>query len=1246
MSDNKFSVVFDAENLLSAQIRVIATQLDELRATADNAARPVNRIVNSLSKLTTLDYDTAKTGLSAINRQLAKMSEINPDNLERVFGVFRNLKLNTIASQMERIANASSGVAKAVASVPSASVSQPIVTSYPIRPAMSGVVGNYGRPQKFFSLNRMGEFDTDGGSTVGIGGIDNKLSSEAKSIASEIDQLSNKLASISKPIISTANALKKLTTLNYEKSVDGLQELHSELFKISKIDATKIERISNALRKLNVTRSTSARNQQNILGATSSNSLQGTLQQIRNVQVAGALNNPFINYQQRPSGLLIPSTNIAGYQQSASGLMLPAGGFGGFGGGGGGFGGGGGGGGGFGGDGGGNSFFTSKMKMPVALSNLMNIVSVYNSLTFAIGTLSMAFDNLTQYITEANNVTKQLATIQAVAAQEGVYKLDSATERYSHTVREAIRNQMMFGGSLNDNLNSMLKFQQISMAEGVDVRQLNQISQLLSLRDPVQGIEGATIALQELFSGDPVSLRRRFELPASDINKIANESGNASKQIRMLTQVLAEQGITLDVLNARLNTTAQTYDQLASNAKNLSIITGQQMASALEGQADTLNKVIATIVSGGIRDLDVSAENPFTALLMGMSNLHARFFAQLTGGQTDLQREIAATNVEQGVLLSEGIRLSTEYGRAYSDLVRAYADGRTELEKQLALTRAIQSAQGQEQMVLSVSDEDLQQQMKSIEQNRIQTATTMLLTAAVQAYSEGNRNAASTLAQVMQIQGDESISATEKAQALIDAQIALNGVTQESANAIFGLSSKITELSNKYRDLITSQIESLQQSQMQVEVEEHMISLAQSLIDGNFNLSNVISKLAVRFGITNGTAIEYLTTLYELDKFVPKIIQNMGVVNDYINMHQDVFRISEENIKKAVQNFLDKFKDTEKAVKERNDVVRNNNDQLLKIEKDTLDKLIAYDEEAYRKRIRALQAFYSETVLVQQKRQYEMTANNLDLVEGRNNKLDLKEKQRLLARENIEAYASLQLNEAIKKANEFAINSSASFAKEYLSIQQERIGETESLNYKLHDTMVRLEGDTSAQERAKQIHAQAISELETYYSTRVGLAEAAARDESEAERSQRSTIIDDAIKGVMELQNVDEKQRQTVIEGLQFTKTAITDLSKTYVDKIDAMRGSLELLAKAMRDIGNATNILTPEQMNAFNNMPSGIGRVNGQDVNVTNTNTENTFTEVNVGGISVNVTTQADPNEIARAVLGILNSQIGTRSS
>jgi hypothetical protein len=1244
MTDNKFSVVFDAENLLSAQIRIIANQLDELRATAETASRPVNRIVNSLSKLTNLDYDTAKNGLSAINRQLTKMSEINPDNLERVFGVFRNLKLNAIATQMEKIASASSGVAKAVESVSTPSISQPVISAYQTRPATTGfgVPGMGGRPQMFFAP------DTGGRSSVGVGGTPSP-------VVKNVIQQSN--------IADTAREFKILDI--YEKEINDVREESGDAAVALNVLSEAIETVNQELKQANKEARTFSHN---ISAMTNKASFmakkiaqvkrQSLIDEEKSLGIYGKQRFSLINNNVNPSPYSLSSvaynTGRAGYSplQSKYQQFLPpqpqnvlysgsantgnfgignignanalnkapslfqtlSGGIG---------------------TGGATSSPMAKMKIPTALSNFMGLISIFNSMTFALGTVQMAFDDLVVAINQANSVTKQLATIQAVAANQGVNTLDSATERYSRTVREAIKNQMAFGGTINDNLNGMLKFQQISLAEGVDVRQLNQISQLLSLRDPVQGIEGATIALQELFSGDPVSLRRRFELPASDINEIAKASGNASKQIRMLTQVLAEQGITVDVLNARLNTTAKAYDQMAANAEIMSTITGQQLAAVFENTVTTFNKLTALIASGGIADLDVSKENPINAILLTSANFGARIFTQMIGGQTDLQRELLNTNVEQGVLASESTRLTLEYGRAYADVVRAYADGNAELAKQLGLMRAIQAAQNQEQFVVSASPEDIQSQQQNIEQNRKQTATTMLLTAATQAYAEGNLNAASTLATVMQIQGDQSLSAEKIAQQLIDAQLGLNNVTQEGADAIFGLS-------NKYRDLIQSQIQSLQQSQMQVEIDEYMVNVAKELADGNFNLADVVSQLAVKFKITNDVAMQYLQTLFAINSVAPEVVGDVGVIGGYINAHQSVFRTLEQSAKDFLAKLEESGAKSESVLRESGakseSIAKDNNEQLLRIEKDAMAKLLAFDEETYRKRVQALQAFYAESVLMQQKRQYEMTANNLDLVEGRNSKLDLEEKRRLLARENIEAYGSLQLNEAIKQANQYAITGSASFAKEYLSIQQDRIGETESLNWKLHDTLVRLEGDPTAQERAKQIHSQAIAELETYYGTRVGLAEAAARDESEADRKQRRAIIEDAISAAMELTDVDENKRRNIIDNLTIAGQSITDLSSRYVDGVDAMRGSLELLAKAMRDVRDSASILTPEQLSAFNNLPSGIGNVTGGQVEVNNTT-------VTVGGITVNVTTQADPNEIAKIVTDTIQKQLSTRS-
>ena len=139
---------------------------------------------------------------------------------------------------------------------------------------------------------------------------------------------------------------------------------------------------------------------------------------------------------------------------------------------------------------------------------------------------------------------------------------------------------------------------------------------------------------------------------------------------------------------------------------------------------------------------------------------------------------------------------------------------------------------------------------------------------------------------------------------------------------------------------------------------------------------------------------------------------------------------------------------------------------------------------------------------------------------------------------------------------------------------------------------------------------------------------------------QRKQIITDAIDAVKDLTDVDETGRKNIIDNLTIAGNSINDLSGKYVAGVDAMRGSLELLAAAMAKVKENASILTPDQLRGFNGMPSGIGGTQG-DINISDSNNTST---VNVGGISVSITNQADANAIAQTVLGILQSQINTR--
>jgi hypothetical protein len=176
-----------------------------------------------------------------------------------------------------------------------------------------------------------------------------------------------------------------------------------------------------------------------------------------------------------------------------------------------------------------------------------------------------------------------------------------------------------------------------------------------------------------------------------------------------------------------------------------------------------------------------------------------------------------------------------------------------------------------------------------------------------------------------------------------------------------------------------------------------------------------------------------------------------------------------------------------------------------------------------------------------------------------------------------------------------------------------------------------------------KIYDESMKQLDAYYTTRVGLAESASRQEQEADRANRKAIITDAISAAMELTNVDEGKRQAIIENLKIAGNSITDLSGKYITGVDAMRGSLQLLAQAMRDVKDSAQILTPEQLNMFNGLGSGIGQNAGAGSTITVSDSNNNTT-VNVGGISVNVTSIANPQDIAAAVASALQNQVSQR--
>jgi hypothetical protein len=874
-----------------------------------------------------------------------------------------------------------------------------------------------------------------------------------------------------------------------------------------------------------------------------------------------------------------------------------------------------------------------------ANSTFQSTLHLYNSVSFAISTVTSALSKMYDVIERGNELEKSQVTLLGLVQSAGLIPSATAAMKYGQALSVAYGNQNKFGGSLKENIDALLVFQQMSNTTGVSVQKLNDIINLLALRDPAQGIQGATIALQELMSGDPMSLRRRFELPAKEVNKLANYAGDANAQIAGLTELLKNQGITADVLNARLNTTAASYDRLSASASNSIDIIGQSTANLLKPLAEGISGFFAT-----------------NALMMQISQDAAKDVGRAVTGKEQIDATRNMT-LQQKAYYDQVVKngyLDDAYARqrianeehVYAVSVAMDAKARLLIAERNRLARiAFVESTGANSVIAGITtniDDMIDKQRQSNETK----STEVVLNAAVRASELGHKDAAERLSRIRGI-------TIEQAKEIIQLKLNENIITQEQADMAMGLSVQVQTLSDAYKDLIDSMIKSNQESLKQQNVTSLLDEANKALIGGTLQLSTAQTIIANAFGITNDKAKELLLSMMGLTNFdmaaitrkitgiyIPGTEQFYGgqagqaqreMLRSYSNVDLGKGNAAYmENVNRILNASLTK----------KTGVIKDNNDKMLQIEQDAMNKLLAFDEDSYRKRIRALQSYYATTLQMQQMQSYEMIANDLDLVEARGSEIDAKEKQRLLARENIEAYHQLKTNEAVRTANEIAASGEAKFAQTYLSIQEEKFAKEDELAWKYHDTQVRLNGDEEALGRAKTIYEKSLAALDEYYGTKTSIAEAARRDESEAERMQRKQIIADAIDAVKNLTNVDDKSRKNIIDNLTIAGNSINDLSGKYVAGVDAMRGSLELLAAAMLKVKENASILTPEQLGSFNGMPSGIGGVKG-DISITDSNNIST---VNVGGITVSITNQADANEIAKTVLGILQSQIDTR--
>jgi hypothetical protein len=134
---------------------------------------------------------------------------------------------------------------------------------------------------------------------------------------------------------------------------------------------------------------------------------------------------------------------------------------------------------------------------------------------------------------------------------------------------------------------------------GGDMKQLEKawsLAERMAAIDPVQGVEGAVFALREMFSGDSISMVRRFEMPKKIMNDI--KKMDIPDQLKALDKYFNKIGMTQHLIDEMGGTTLGIWAQIK---EKLAVIFRDMGAPALQ----VLKKFIDGInngISGGSLD--------------------------------------------------------------------------------------------------------------------------------------------------------------------------------------------------------------------------------------------------------------------------------------------------------------------------------------------------------------------------------------------------------------------------------------------------------------------------------------------------------------------------------------------------------------------------------------------------------------------------------------------------------------------
>lgn len=421
-----------------------------------------------------------------------------------------------------------------------------------------------------------------------------------------------------------------------------------------------------------------------------------------------------------------------------------------------------------------------------AKTSLQGLAQTAAGLGQALGAAGFAFgiQQIGQFAVAAAQQANELEKIQAT-----LQITTGSQQRYAEVMGIAAANQRLFGGTLASNLTPLSAFVQLSNRSGAELQNLNNAAQLLLASNPAAAIGDASFALSEFLSSSgaeaALSLADRFNLDKKALTELAAAGTTAEQRLAGLEQLLAQQGITAEALNARLSTTAATYDQLGAAISNATTQLGSYISQALQPAALGL-----------------------TALLTGNAEVEAALAQQASsiaaanGSYTEYAAAIQQANAAATRYNSEGIGPTITLLPSLSQAQYTYLQAllATGTSYQDAVTQA--QAFGQELIILDDGTSQVIERTNALAEAELlladNTRVAAEAAAADTAAKNEQANAAIAVEDSLLAQASATLEAEQRSIALGQAQQVLADLGSQVASGLITASDAALVLAQRY----------------------------------------------------------------------------------------------------------------------------------------------------------------------------------------------------------------------------------------------------------------------------------------------------------------------------------------------------------------------------------------------------------------------------------------------------------------